>query len=124
MIRLFRNGMWEVFVKQLNIRRKKNNKVRSRALLFFYDVQFQKIKVQLFYKIILTELCFTAAFEFFNITFQPDRAGKVEFVANSVQRMKDFMCSGIVRIILYGHIAKQVIIFYYFSPNPKHIFSS
>ena len=62
-------------------------------------MDFQKIKIYFFYKIILIEACFIVLLKFINSGIQPDRFSKVKLIDNFIQGMEYFVCPGIIAVV-------------------------
>ena len=48
-------------------------RINNLYLVFFYNMYFQKQEINFIHKVILIESCLCMSFEFFYITFKPDR---------------------------------------------------
>lgn len=84
--------------------------------LLLNNMNFQIIKINRIYKVILIEPCLVMFFEFLNIMIQPDWLAKIEFIADRVQSIEDLMRSGIIRLIADYGVAQHMIVFKFFSP--------
>ena len=88
----------------------------EKGSIFLYHMYLQIIKIDIVNKIILGKASPVVAFEFLDGLVQPDRLAQIKCVADFIQCAKYLVCSGIVGSILHHHIAKQLIVFPFFSP--------
>lgn len=86
------------------------------AILFFNDQDLQIIKIDGVHKTVLVKPGLGMPFEFGNRRVQPDRRAQIELVADLIQRMKYFVCAGVVGVITDDQIPYQTIFFDFFSP--------
>ena len=89
--------------------------------LFFYDVNFKKIKINVLYKIILGKPGLGMFLKFMDGSIKPHRFSKIELEADVVKRLKDHSSSGKAVV---GDADDGVFhdpgIFHYFCPHAKH----
>ena len=64
-------------------------------------MNFQIVKFNRIYEVILMKSCFCMSFEFINIGIQPDWIAQIKFMADFVNRMKNFVCAGVIVINFY-----------------------
>jgi len=83
-------------------------------LVFFYDMNFQIIKINGLDKIILRESGFIMALEIPDRSIKPDRLSKIEPVAYFIQRAEHLVRPRILPGIFDDGISDQMIIFKYF----------
>ena len=83
-------------------------------------MDFQIVKGNRFYELILRKSGFGVALKFLYVGRQPDRFAEVKCKADFIQRLKHFMGSGILRIVFYGQILSQMVVIDYFCPHSKH----
>lgn len=88
--------------------------------LFFYDMNFQIIKIDRIYEIVLIKTGFVMFFEFCYCRFQPDRFAQIELITNLLQRMEYFMCSCIVTVIADHCVLQHSVVLKFFSPQSEH----
>ena len=72
------------------------------TLLLNY-LNFQKIKINGFYEIILGKTDLVVKLEFFNRRIQPDWFPQIKLIADGIQRIKDHLCPG-QRAVSYTHL--------------------
>lgn len=94
------------------------NSFGSRILtnLFFYNLYFQVVEFDGIYEVVASESCFVMSLEFFDVVVEPDWLAQVEFVANLIECMKYFMCSGVICLITDHSVLQEMIVFPNFSP--------
>jgi len=66
----------------------------ARQPLFFNDLNFQKIKINVFYKIILGKPGFGMLLKLMDRSIQPHGFSKIELEADVIKRLKDHSSSG------------------------------
>ena len=90
------------------------------TLLLNY-LNFQKIKINGFYEIILGKTDLVVKLEFFNRRIQPDWFPQIKLLADGIQRIKDHLCPGqrVVRYACY-RVPDQMVVFHNLSPHSEH----
>lgn len=87
------------------------------AYLFFNDMNFQKIKINRFHKIVLVETGLAMALKFSDGGVQPDRFAQIKFIADLVKSLENLVGPGIFAVICDDGVSEKVIVFYNFKPN-------
>ena len=87
-----------------------------RSSVFFYDLNFQKIKVNLFDKIILPEPGPGMLLKIFHVGIQPDGLTKIKGIADVLQTAKNLVRAGILRFFAEDSVPEHVIVFPELSP--------
>ena len=77
-------------------------------LIFFNYLNFQIIKVNALYKVILCETGLVMAFEFSDGLVQPDRLAQIELIADVLQGTKNFVGAGIIAAVCNAGILQHM----------------
>ena len=64
-------------------------------------MNFQIVKFNRIYEVILMKSCLCMSFEFINIGIQPDWIAQIKFMADFVNCMKNLVCAGVIVINFY-----------------------
>lgn len=102
----------------------KHKKDQNMFLVFFNNLDFQIIKIDTVYKIVLPETGFAMSLEITNIHIQPDGFGQVKSLADFGNSMKNLGRTGFITVIAYDHIIDQTVMLKSFAPYTKHIITS
>ena len=84
--------------------------------IFFYDLKFQVIKINILDKIVLCKACFAVSFEVSNVFVQPDGVPQVKLAAGFIQGMEDFVGAGVRAGVFNAGVMKHTIVFKGSSP--------
>lgn len=90
------------------------------SVSFFYNLDFQIIKINRIHKIVLIETRFAVPFKFLNSRIQPDWLAKIKFVADGIEGAEYFVSSCIHAFLAYDCVADHSIIFKFFCPQSEH----
>ena len=71
-------------------------------------MNLQIIEINRIYKVILIESCLIVSLEFINIMIQPDWLAEIELITDRIQRIKNLVCSGVVRIIADHGVTQHI----------------
>lgn len=104
--------------------RNKDKKDQNVFLVFFYNLNFQIVKIDTVYKIVLPETGFAVPLEITDIHIQPDGFGQVKSLADFGNSMKNLGRTGFIAVIAYDHIIDQPVMVKSFGPYTKHIITS
>ena len=101
--------------------------MRDYSLIFWEHVvsllnhlYLQKVKVNVLDKAVLVKAGLAVALEFRDGGIQPDGPAQIPGIADSLQRLKNFVGAGVLRVVGHSHIFDQMIILDDFSPKSKH----
>lgn len=84
--------------------------------VLFKNLNFQKVKIDGFYKIILIKTGFRIFFKFIHRDVKPDRLAEVELVSDCFQSAEYLMGSGIVAVVANNGIFYEMVVFNNFCP--------
>lgn len=84
--------------------------------ILFKNLNFQKVKINGFYKIILIKTGFRIFFKFIHRDVKPDRLAEVELVSDCFQSAEYLMGSGIVAVVANNGIFYEMVVFNNFCP--------
>lgn len=84
------------------------------------DLDLQIVKIDGLYKTVLGKTGFVVTFKVCNIHIQPDGRTEIKLMADFVQRVKNFMGTGIVTAVLDAGVFQHMIIFKNFGPHTEH----
>lgn len=96
--------------------------IEKLSSVLFYDLNFKKVKVDVFNEIITGKACFTETFEISNVFVKPDRLREIKLVASLLQRTKNFVGTCVRTLVCNTDILKHMVIFKNPCPKPKHVF--
>lgn len=94
----------------------KTEKEIEEILIFLDHMNFQKIEINFFYKIILVKAGFAVPFKFGDGGFQPDGLSQIELQADFLQGVKYLMGAGLLPSVLNNGILYHPIIFKFLCP--------
>lgn len=75
------------------------------SVSFFYNLDFQIIKINLFNEVILIKSGFVMFLEILDSGIQPDRISQIHFITDGFQPPEYFVGSGILGIVTYYNIS-------------------
>lgn len=79
-------------------------------------MNFQKIKINFFYKIVLTKARFAVPLKFGDGGFQPDGFAQIELQADFLQRVEYFVGAGFFPPVLNDGISYHSVVFKFLCP--------
>lgn len=90
--------------------------------VFFDNLNFKKIKIDLFDPVVLSEFRFAVAFKIGNVGIQPDRHCQIPGIADAVQSPENLVGSCLAGIVADYEILFRVIVFQdQTAPESKHV---